>query len=81
MAVVRIDFDGGDVPILAGEEPDSPDDPVIEPVDTGCVTNAPAVMAAQDYCFALKTDKKYSPLWQTGQAVDGQTLVLKFELV
>jgi len=78
MALVRIDFDGGDVPVLSGEEPDSPTDPIADPVDTNCVTNTPFFFPAGFYCFAPKTDLAYAPLWQTGQAVDGQELVLEF---
>ena len=79
MALVKVEFDGGDVPVVTGEEPDSEDQPIKDPVDTGGMTNTPFLIDAGIFTFSLDTDIDFKPLWQTVQTLEGQTVTLNFK--
>jgi hypothetical protein len=81
MATIRIKFDGGNVPVLVGAEPDSPNQPIANPTDTGYTTNTPFIVTVGIYCFGLRSNSLYTPLWQIGQAVDGTQLELEFKVL
>lgn len=81
MAIVTIEFDAGNVPVVTGEEPDSPDKPIENPVDTHRLTNQFIFVGAGFHVFSLKTDIAFTPLWQKGQAIDGVALTLTFKRV
>jgi hypothetical protein len=78
MATIRVKFDGGDVPVLVGAPPTGPDQPIVNPIDTGNVTNTPFIAEAGDYCVTVGSPRAFTPLWQIGQAVDGEQLELTF---
>ena len=81
MAIVKVAFDGGDVPIVTGAEPASADVAIKDPTDIGGKANHFFMVTAGIYCFGLKTDAAYTPLWQMGTAVDGVPLNLTFKKV
>ena len=78
MATVLVRFDGGDVPIVTGDVPPSPDTPITSPQPTGFTTNQAFATAEGVYCFGLQTTQHYAPLWQTVQAVNGEQKVIAF---
>lgn len=71
MAIVRIGFDGGSVPVVTGAIPRNDDTPISNPTQTGFQTNQALIVEQGEYCFGLETPVPYTPLWQTVQAVDG----------
>jgi hypothetical protein len=81
MATVLIRFNGGNVPVLVGAAPSTPDEPIANPTDTGGTANTPFIMAAGTHCFALQSPTPYRPLWQIGEAIDGTQLRLDFAVV
>jgi len=78
MAIVRIRFDGGSVPVITGAIPPDKDTPISNPTQTGFLTNQGLIVQEGDYCFGLQTPIPYTPLWQTVQAVDGVPAELTF---
>jgi hypothetical protein len=78
MATILVKFDGGDVPVLVGAPPASPDQPVASPTDTGNLTNTPFIADQGSYCVTLGATLAFTPLWQVGQAIDGEQLELTF---
>ena len=64
MAIIRISFDGGNVPIVMGDAPPDDQTPIAHPVPTGFMTNQPFIVAERLYCFGLQTPSDYTPLWQ-----------------
>jgi hypothetical protein len=81
MAIVKITFDGGDVPVVTGDAPDSPDKPIENPVDTKGVSNEPFMFREGIFTFSLDTVIAFKPLWQTGQTINGIPLKLEFKKV
>lgn len=79
MAVVRISFDGGDVPIVTGGVPPDAQTPIVDATDTGFTTNQPFILAAGLYCFGLQTAFPYTPLWQVVQAIEGEEAEISFQ--
>ncbi len=80
MAIVRINFNGGDVPVVMGDLPVDDQTPIANPTPTGSTTNRPFIVAEGMYCFGLQTARPCKPLWQVIQAVDGETTEATFEL-
>jgi hypothetical protein len=78
MTIVRISFDGGNVPIVTGDAPPDDQTPIADPVPTGFTTNQPFMVAAGFYCFGLQTSVPYTPLWQLVQAIDGEPTAIFF---
>jgi hypothetical protein len=78
MAIVRIAFDGGNVPIVTGDAPPDGQTPIVDPVPTGFMTNQPFIVAEGIYCFGLQTAVPYTPPWQLVQAIDGQQAEIFF---
>jgi hypothetical protein len=81
MALVTITFDGGNVPVVTGEEPASETTPIQDPISAGGVSNVPFMFAAGLFTFSLDTSIAFKPLWQTAQTIDGIPLTLTFEKV
>lgn len=73
MALVRIKFDGGAVPVVTGSFPPDENTPIDEPTPTGQVTNTLFMVPAGIYCYGLDTDIPHTPQWRRVQAVDGAT--------
>jgi hypothetical protein len=78
MAVVRVRFDGGNVPVVTGSIPPDNDTPISNPTQTGFQTNQALIVEAGEYCFGLETPVRYTPLWQLVQAVDGVPAEITF---
>ena len=78
MALVRIDFDGGDVPVVTGSFPPDPNTPIQNPTSTGEDTNTEFPVPPGIYCYGLDTTIPHTPLWRRVQAIDGQTAVARF---
>jgi hypothetical protein len=78
MAIVRVRFDGGNVPVVRGAIPPDANTPISNPTQTGFTTNQGIIVAEDEYCFGLDTSIPYTPLWQTVQAVDGVPAVITF---
>ena len=78
MATILIRFDGGSVPVVMGDLPDSDQTPISNPTPTAFSTNQPFIVQEGVYCFGLKTMQRYSPLWQVVQAVDGEQTDIAF---
>jgi len=81
MAIVKVEFDDDGVPVVTGEEPDSEQKPIENPIDTSGVTNTPFLIAAGTFTFSLNTDVLFTPLWKTVQTINGVTVTVKFEKV
>jgi hypothetical protein len=81
MAIVKVEFDDDDVPVVTGEEPDSEQKPIENAIDTGGVTNTPFLIGAGTFTFSLDTDVAFTPLWKTVQTIDGVTVTVKFNKV
>ena len=81
MAIVKVVFDGGDVPIVTGVQPDTADTAIKDPTEMGGKTNHFFLVTAGVYCIGLKTNAAYTPLWQMGTAVDGVPLNMTFKKV
>jgi hypothetical protein len=79
MAIVRISFDGGNVPIVTGDVPADDQTPIVNPVPTGFAANQPFIVAEGLYCFGLQTATPYAPLWQVIQAIDGEQTEISFQ--
>jgi hypothetical protein len=79
MAIVRVSFDGGNVPIAMGDVPPDQQMPIVDPVATGFATNQPFIVAEGFYCFGLQTALPYTPLWQVVQAIDGEQTGISFQ--
>jgi hypothetical protein len=79
MAIVRISFDGGNVPIVTGDVPPDDQTPIVAPVATGFATNQAFIVAEGFYCFSLQTALPYTPLWQVVQAIDGEQSEISFQ--
>jgi hypothetical protein len=79
MAIVRVSFNGGNVPIITGDAP--PDDriSITDPMPTGFVTNRAFIVSEGIYCFGLDSANPYTPLWQLIQAVDGEETEISFQ--
>jgi hypothetical protein len=78
MAIVRISFDGGTVPIVTGDVPPDEQTPIAGPAPTGFTTNRPFIIAEGLYCFGLESPVPYAPLWQVVQAIDGEPAEIFF---
>ena len=78
MAIVRVSFDGGNVPIVTGDVPPDDQTPITEPILTGFTANQPFIVADGVYCFGLQTAIPYTPLWQLVQAIDGEPAEISF---
>jgi hypothetical protein len=78
MAIVRISFDGGNVPIVTGDAPLNDQTPITDPVFTGFSTNQPFIVTEGLYCFGLQTPIPHTPLWQVVQAIDGEQADISF---
>jgi hypothetical protein len=81
MAIVRVSFDGGDVPVITGDIPPNAETPIAEPTSTGYRTHRSFIVAEGMYCFGLETAQPYSPLWQVVQAVDGEQTDIAFRKI
>ncbi len=79
MAIIRVSFDGGNVPIVMGDVPPDDQTPIVFPVPTGFATNQPFIVAEGFYCFGLQTALAYTPLWQVVQAIDGEQTEISFQ--
>jgi hypothetical protein len=79
MAIVRIGFDGGDVPIVTGDVPPDGQTPITDPIETGFMTNQPFIVVEGLYCFGLRTALSYTPLWQVVQAIEGEEAEIFFQ--
>ena len=80
MARVRVDFNGGDVPVVIGDPPASENDPILNPTPTFGRTNKPFLFDAGLFTFALDTVIPCKPRWQTRQTADGIPLTMTFEV-
>jgi hypothetical protein len=78
MATVRINFDGGNVPVVMGDMPADEQTPIADPTQTGYTTNQLFIVAEGMYCFGLTSAQPYGPLWQVVQAVDGEQTDIAF---
>jgi hypothetical protein len=78
MAIVRVSFDDGNVPIVTGDVPPDDQTQITDPVSTGFTTNQPFIVAEGLYCFGLQTAVPYTPLWQLVQAIDGEPAEISF---
>ena len=78
MAIVRLRFDGGNVPVVTGDIPPDDQTPIPNPAPTGFTTNRAFIVRAGIYCFGLQTAVPYTPLWQLVQAVDGEEAEIRF---
>jgi hypothetical protein len=78
MAIIRISFDGGNVPIVTGDAPADDQFPIIDPTPTGFTTNRAFIVAEGVYCFGLQSTIPYTPLWHVVQAVDGEQAEIAF---
>jgi hypothetical protein len=78
MAIVRVSFDGGNVPIVTGDVPPDDQTQITDPVPTGFMANQPFIVAEGLYCFGLQTAVPYTPLWQLVQAIDGEPVEISF---
>jgi hypothetical protein len=78
MAIVRIRFDGGEVPIVTGSFPPDESTPIDLPSETDFITNKAFIVDQGIYCFGLQTDIPHKPLWQRVQAVDGVPAQVSF---
>lgn len=78
MAIVRISFDGGNVPVVTGDAPFDDRTPITDPVFTGFATNQPFIVAEGLYCFGIQTPIPHTPLWQVVQAIDGEETDIAF---
>ena len=81
MARVKVTFDIGGVPVLVGAEPPAPDIPILQPADSGGITNKMFTAPAGMHCYTLGTDLPFTPLWQTITAINGTMVECKFDLV
>jgi hypothetical protein len=78
MATIRISFDGGSVPVVMGDMPDSDQLPISSPTPTAFTTNHPFIVQEGLYCFGLQTTQPHTPLWKVVQAVDGEQSDIAF---
>jgi hypothetical protein len=79
MAIVRVSFDGGDVPVVTGDVPPDGQTPIVDPIETGFTTNQPFIVASGLYCFGLQTALPYTPLWHVVQAIEGEQAEISFQ--
>ena len=79
MATVLVKFNGGDVPVVTGEEPPQPTVPIENPTPTGALTNNAFVFAAGTHCFGLETAIPHKPLFHLVDVIDGMENKLAFE--
>jgi hypothetical protein len=79
MAIVRVSFDGGDVPIVTGDVPPDGQTKIADPMETGFTANRPFIVAEGLYCFGLQTALPYTPLWQVVQAIEGEEAEIFFQ--
>jgi hypothetical protein len=78
MGVVHVTFDLN-CNVVVGDQPEQPDDPVINPVAVG-QTNKRFIMADGLYCFSLDNPQPFTPVWQVGQVSPARVLELEFAL-
>jgi hypothetical protein len=81
MAVVRVRFDGGNVPVITGDIPPNAETPIADPTSTGYTTNRTFMLPEGMYCFGLETPHPYSPLWRVVQTVDGEETDITFRKI
>jgi hypothetical protein len=81
MAIVKVTFDGGDVPVVTGVLPPASTVPIANPIPTGGTTNAFFITAAGVKCFGLETSIPHTPLWLSGNAMEGVPLELSFKKI
>jgi hypothetical protein len=79
MAIVRVNFDAGNVPVVTGDIPPDDQTPIIDPTPTGFTTNQAFIVAEGIYCFGLQSAVPHTPLWQLVQAVDGEQAEIAFQ--
>jgi hypothetical protein len=78
MAIVRLSFDAGNVPVVTGDLPPDAQTPIPNPTPTDFTSNQAFVVREGFYCFGLETAVPYTPLWQLVQAVDGEETEILF---
>lgn len=78
MAIVRLSFDAGNVPVVTGDIPPDDQTPIRNPTPTGFTTNQAFIVREGIYCFGLQTAVPYTPLWQLVQAFDGEEAEILF---
>jgi hypothetical protein len=81
MAIIKILFDGGDVPVVMGRKPPSQTVSIADPVPAGGTTNAPFLALAGVHFYGLDTPIPHTPLWLKGRAIDGVPLELTFRTI
>lgn len=78
MAIVRLSFDAGNVPVVTGDIPPDDQTRILDPTPTGFTTNQAFIVREGIYCFGLQTEVPHRPLWQLVQAVDGEEAEIFF---
>lgn len=78
MGVVLVTF-ASSCDVIVGDQPEQPNDPVINPVAVGR-TNTRFIMADGLYCFGLDSAQPFAPVWQVGQVSPARVLELEFVL-
>ena len=78
MAIVKILFDGGNVPVVMGAKPPAENVRIANPVPAGGTTNSSFPALAGVHFYGLDTSMPYTPLWLKGRAINGVPLQLTF---
>ena len=78
MAIVRLRFDAGNVPVVTDDIPTDDQTRISNPTPTGFTTNQAFIVRQWIYCLGLQVAVPYRPLWQLVQAIDGEEAEIRF---